>query len=421
MRESFRRPIQVVLSDCILMMKTDRPRILFFSHAFPPGVSQRFPGVQSAPHAQQTHMGLALARLADVSSVGWLPAKAFGHLEPRDDSIGLEHELLLWDLKPELWHRWRSWRRLRRYYLEKVKREGVPDVLLVPNILPVFNHFVGWLRRQPERPLIALFLADCEGLGRPVSALRRLRYQLKPMQMLETDAVYLYDACIALAIGTRRYFEPRGIPWLWMPSAYNFSYDPPVRPADENGPIRFGYFGGLSENSAVIQMARAFFDSGVPGSLHVCGFGRATETLKKLAKTHPNLHFDGLLQPADCLAWAQKMDVLINPRLPIWENSFSSKIFQYGITGKAILSTRVGGVDEVLAENGLYFEADNLEASLRQKLTEVAAMSRAELQGRGAAIRRRILQDFNWDTQAGRMIAFLKTAGQARREGLKTF
>jgi glycosyltransferase involved in cell wall biosynthesis len=360
-------------------------------------------------------MAQALARLAEVSSVGWLPAKVWGQLEPRDNSFGLEHDLLLWDLKPELWHRWRSWRHLRRFYLDKVNREGVPEVLLVSNILPVFNHFVRWLRKQPKRPLIVLFLADCGGLGRRDSYFRRLRYKFKPMQMLDNDAVFLYDASIALAIGTRRYFEPRGIPWLWMPSAFNFSYDPPVTNPTESGPIRFGYFGGLSTDSATIQMVRAFFDSGVSGSLHICGFGEKSEALKKLAKNHVNFHFDGTLPiTSDCMAWAQRVDVLINPRLPIWENSFPSKIFQYGITGKAILSTRIGGVDEVLGQNGIYFEAKNLEEALRQKLREVAAMDRAELQSRGTAIRKSILKDFNWDAQAHRMVEFLNGIVKSR-------
>ncbi len=397
-------------------MTNDPLRILFLSHAFPPGVSNRFPAIQNAPHAQQTHMARAFARLAEVSSVGWLPAKVWGRLEPRDNSDGLEHDLLLWDLKPELWHRWRSWHRLRRFYLDRVKTEGMPDVLLVSNILPVFNHFVRWLRKQPRRPLTVLFLNDCGGLGQQDSLSRRLRYKLKPMQMLDNDAVHLYDACIALAIGTRRYFEPRGTPWMCMPGAYNFTYDPPLKDVTQSGPVRFGYFGGLSDDSATMQMVRAFSDSGVPGSLHVCGFGNKSEALKKLAKSHENFHFDGLLPiTSDCMAWAQRVDVLINPRLPIWENSFPSKIFQYGITGKAILSTRIGGVDEVLGEQGIYFDAQNLEEALCQKLREVAAMDHAELQSRGAAIRKLMLTDYNWDAQAQRMVAFMKKIIKARR------
>ena len=116
-----------------------------------------------------------------------------------------------------------------------------------------------------------------------------------------------------------------------------------------------------------------------------------------------------LPKQSDCLTWAQKVDVLINPRLPIQglENSFPSKIFEFGMTGKAILSTRTCGVDEVLGAGGLYLETENFEDSLRQNLRAVAAMNRAELQRRGKAIRDRILREFNWDAQARRIIDFL--------------
>ena len=118
--------------------------------------------------------------------------------------------------------------------------------------------------------------------------------------------------------------------------------------------------------------------------------------------------------------WAQKVDVLINPRLPIQglENSFPSKIFDFGMTGKAILSTRLSGVDKVLGEEGIYLETEDFAGSLRQKLREVAAMDRTELQRRGTAIRERVLKEFNWDEQARRMIEFLTgIEGRARTSG----
>jgi glycosyltransferase involved in cell wall biosynthesis len=295
---------------------------------------------------------------------------------------------------------------LRRFYLEKTDREGILDVVLVRNFTPVFNHFARWLRRQHPRPSIVLVFADSGMLGEKIPLLRRLRYRFKPMQMFDDQALVLYDACLSFGINTKRYFEPRGVPWLWMPSAFNFTYDPPPAPA-QDGPVRFGYFGGLSENYAIVPMVRAFLDAKLPGTLHVCGFGGSTDALKQLGERHPNFHFDGFLpKQSDCLAWAQRVDVLINPRLHLYgqENSFPSKIFEFGMTGKAILSTRTGGVDEVLKDAGLYLETENFEDSLRQKMREVAAMDRAELQRRGILIRNRILKDFNWDEQARRML-----------------
>ena len=151
---------------------------------------------------------------------------------------------------------------------------------------------------------------------------------------------------------------------MWMPSAFNFRYDPPPASPAQTGPIRFGYFGQLAERTTVLPMVQGFLDAKVPGTLHVCGYGNLSNVLKELAGRHSNFHFDGLLpKQSDCLAWAQKVDVLINPRLPIQglENSFPSKIFDFGMTGKAILSTRTGGVDKVLGEEGLYLETENFD------------------------------------------------------------
>ncbi len=385
------------------------PRLLYLSNAFPPGVTGRFPWVNPAGHATETRMAQALARHARVTSIGLISGAVFGGLQPRDDSLGLEHELLLWERRPALWHRWFAWQRLRRFYRRKVAVEGPPDMLLVRNLAPVFHRFVRWLRRQPARPVIVLVLADSGTLGRPVSRSRRIRYALKPMQTLDDRAIHWYDACIGFGVETKRFFAPRGVPWMWMPSAFNFPYEPP---ADHPlaGPIRFGYFGALAEHAAVLPMARLFLETDLAGTLHVCGFGKLAGALEELAARDTRLRFDGL-QPsqAACLAWAQRVDVLVNPRLPIWglENSFPSKVFEFAMAGKAILTTRTGGVDAVLGADGLYLETGDFDNSFKRRLREVAALDRAELQRRGAALRHRILRDYNWDTQARRMVEFL--------------
>jgi glycosyltransferase involved in cell wall biosynthesis len=363
----------------------------------------------------------ALSRSLDISTVGLLPAKLRGHWDgSKDASSGLEHELLLWNRKPELWHRWRSWRKLRLFYLEKIRREGMPDVLLVRNLQHVYNHFVKWLRRQPRRPPIVLMLGDSGGLGEKIPPLRRWRYKFKLMQMLEDESVLLYDACLGSGLKSRHYFEPRGVPWTWIPLAFPSAYSPPPPDPEASGPIRFGYFGALSEHSAILPLVRTFLSANVPGSLHVCGHGPSSGELAKLAERHPNFHFDGFLpKQSDCLAWAQQVDVLINVRLPFWgqENSVPSKAFEYAAAGKAVLSTRTAGMDEILGKEGIYIEAENFEDSLRQKLREISAMDRSELQRRAQAIRNRIVNEFNCDEQARRMVEFLTRLVETTKSG----
>ncbi|MBU6409239.1 MAG: glycosyltransferase [Verrucomicrobia bacterium] len=353
-----------------------------------------------------------LSKLADVATIGLLPNHLWKNRDkPMDDSPGLEHELIIWDRKPELWHRWCSWRKLRGFYLEKCQREGPPDILLVRNLQHVFNYFVNWLRAQPRRPLIVLLLGD-SGLGQTISWRRRLRYKFKPMQMLEDQAARLYDACLVSSPSAKRFFEPRGIPCLWIPCAFHYDYTPPPPDPAQNGPIQFGYFGALSEHSSVLPLVRGFLDANVPGALHVCGHGPLSRELQQLAARHPNFHFDGFLpRQSDCPAWGQKVDVLINVRLPLWgqENSVPSKVFEYAAAGKAILSTRTAGMDAILGEEGIYIETGSFGDSLRDKLREVSAMPRPELQRRGAMIRSRILAQFSWAEQSRRIVEFLES------------
>ena len=389
-------------------MANRRLRLLSLGVAFPPGMAGK---LFVTAHLSETRLTQELSRRADVSTVGLLPGEMWKQrLKPKDDSDGLKHKLILWDRNPALWHRWISWRKLRRLYLEQTEREGMPDVVLVRNLQHVFNHFVRWLRRQPRRPLTVLLLGDSGGLGEKIPRSRRLRYKFKPMQMLEDQAVPLYDACLVSGLKAKRHFESRGVPWIWVPCAFNDHYDPPPPDPDARGPIRFGYFGDLSEHSGIRQLVNAFLDAKLPGTLHVCGHGPLSGELKQLADQHPNFRFDGFLpKQSDCLPWAQKVDVLVNVRPPWWgkDNSAPSKVFEYGVAGKAILSTRTAGMDEILGAEGIYVETDAFEDSLRQRLREVSAMDRAELQRRATIIRDRIINNYSWEKQSQRIVEFL--------------
>ncbi len=202
-----------------------------------------------------------------------------------------------------------------------------------------------------------------------------------------------------------------------IPAAYNDNYDPPPPDPDARGPIRFGYFGDLSEHSAIRQLVNTFLDADLPGTLHVCGHGPLSGELKQLAERHPNFQFDGFLpKQSDCLPWAQKADVLINVRPPWWgkDNSAPSKVFEYGVAGKAILSTRTAGMDEILGKEGIYIETDRFEDSLREKLREVSAMDRAELQRRATIIRDRIVNNYSWEKQSQQIVEFLTRLVDAR-------
>src|SRR5205823_8047906 len=119
----------------------------------------------------------------------------------------------------------------------------------------------------------------------------------------------------------------------------------------------FGYFGALAAHSGVIPLVESFLASGLESSLHICGHGRLGDTLVHLAERDARLKFHGLLPSTeDCLRLAQSWDVLVNPRPAMQgnENNFPSKIFEYALCVRAILTTCMAGLLTVICPQSFY-------------------------------------------------------------------
>jgi glycosyltransferase involved in cell wall biosynthesis len=259
-------------------------------------------------------------------------------------------------------------------------------------------------------------------LGRPLPWPKRLRYRFKPLVVPDADMLGEFDACIGLGRESERYFAPRGVPFLWMPGACTPERAP--RPATETPiagePLCFGYFGALAAHAGVMDLVRLFLAEPLPARLEVCGYGKLSAALGRLADGNPRLRFHGLLPaPSDVLRLAQTWDVLVNPRPAVAgaSNTFPSKLFEYALCGRAILSTRLSGADTVLGDAGYFFDERDFDRSLAAMLTQLAATPRAELHERGQRIRERITQEYSWQKQASRMASFLAAVNTSSRAG----
>jgi len=93
--------------------------------------------------------------------------------------------------------------------------------------------------------------------------------------------------------------------------------------------------------------------------------------------------------------------------MPGNENNFPSKIFEYARCGRAILTTRMAGVDTVLGPEAFYFDTNEFKENLGDKLLELAGMRRAELRRRGIALRERVTVHYSWPKQAAAMAEFI--------------
>ncbi|MBK9139007.1 MAG: glycosyltransferase [Verrucomicrobia bacterium] len=390
-------------------------RLLFLGFSFPPGWQALMPGTNPAGHLFETQMLAALRVHCDIRSTTLLPGPSpRGLPSAADPRTGVAHELRLSEQRPRLWHRCLSIFHLGRQYRAWQVGGWRPDVVMTYNLSPVYNAFIRGLGRQASRPRRVLLLLDSTQLGQRLSPLKRFRYRFKPLVYFEDDMLAEFDAAIGASPATERFFQPLRTPFLWMPGGCSPERAPGCAEDSgtvSGGAIRFGYFGALAAHAGVRELVSAFRATEGAMELHVCGYGRLAGWVAEQAQQDSRLRFHGLLPtPEACLEKALDWDVLVNPR-PAGhgnENNFPSKLFDYALCGRAILTTRLSGSDAVLGPEAFYFDPARTGDELPGRLKELAVLSRAELRRRGAALRERVTREYSWARQADRMAGFLK-------------
>jgi glycosyltransferase involved in cell wall biosynthesis len=391
-------------------------KLLYLGFAFPPGVAGLYPEAQPAGHLIETNMVHSLRTWFDIRSVGisWIEVE---RVPPGDPSPGLPHELNLLEKKPEVLYRWVSLRRLKHQYKEWVRSGWTPDVLLMCNFSPVYNGFIRWLKPQPGAPRVVLYLADSMNLRQGYPLLRRVRHWFKPLKWPDSQMVCYVDACAAVSASTEPFFAARKLPWFWLPNGCDAKRA--VRDSNgipTEGPIHFGYFGILAKHGGVPALLRVYTCRERQSLLHICGYGKRKDEVAEMCARHPRLRFYGPRSPDECLQFAQSCDVLVNPRPIVQgnENNISSKVFEYALSGRAILTTRISGVDLVLGERAFYFDEKDFDRSLDKALDVVALIPREELNRRGREIQERMLAKYSWEKQGEKLAAFLKTVARSQ-------
>jgi glycosyltransferase involved in cell wall biosynthesis len=347
----------------------------------------------------------------EVRSAGVLPLNPPAIAEA-DPSSGIAHDVILLEKPPELFHRFRSLACLKAQYRRWRSTGWEPDAVLVYNLSPIYNQFLLWLRRHRNCPKLVLLLLDSPNLGVPMHRWKRFRRRFKPMYMPDGDMIWRFDACVGLSQSTEKYFRPREVPFLWMPGGCTPSRAPRMNEhelQERNGEIRMGYFGALADHAGVKPLINTVLSADVRASLEICGYGKLGEMCDELARQSSRVRFRGLLTPEDCLSFGRSCDVLVNPRPATHgnENNFSSKLFDYALSGRSILTSKLSGVEDVLGPDAYYFDPYDFEPSLRRNLFALAKTSRAELDRRGMAIKQRVISEFSWTKQGARLARFL--------------
>ena len=109
--------------------------------------------------------------------------------------------------------------------------------------------------------------------------------------------------------------------------------------------------------------------------LHIGGFGKYENEIKKIAEKHENIYFYGSLKYNDVLCLEKDCDVLLatyDPNIKNHKYSAPNKVYEAMALGKPIIVCKNTGIDELVEKNNTGFSINYDAKELIKKLEEIS-------------------------------------------------
>ena len=144
--------------------------------------------------------------------------------------------------------------------------------------------------------------------------------------------------------------------------------------------------------------------------LWLTGNGNAVPVIEERAKTDPRIKYYGYFPTREELLKKQSEATMListrDPSEPVSRYCFPSKIFEYMVSGNPVLSTVIDGIPEE------YFDyliplPDISPETLKEKITSIADMDKANREDLGARSRKFVLENKNNVAQMKKVLEFI--------------
>lgn len=161
-------------------------------------------------------------------------------------------------------------------------------------------------------------------------------------------------------------------------------------PIKMESPLRFGYLGRLSEEKGILPLVDFFNSTKLP--LLIVGDGPLKQTILHQIEGNKSIKHLEQLPSHQLESFFNQIDVLV---IPSYEESGPLVGLEAMAAGKIILSTRVGAMEDRLADtkNNFWFAIEN-SATLMAKIEELQQFTREELKAIAQSVREKYLEKY---------------------------
>ena len=144
--------------------------------------------------------------------------------------------------------------------------------------------------------------------------------------------------------------------------------------------------------------------------LHIYGDGNYREQLEKICEKYSQIVYCGVCPKKVIEEKEREATLLVNPRTSDGEYtkySFPSKTMEYMLSGTPVVMTRLPGLPQEYYKYLFLFEEETVDG-YAQTLKVLLEMDPSELQRRGMAAQRFVLDNKNKEIQAKKIVSDLK-------------
>lgn len=169
------------------------------------------------------------------------------------------------------------------------------------------------------------------------------------------------------------------------------------QPTCRNTTLDIGYFGGVFPGYGVLEIAEIISQCDLPVTLNVFGVGSELTKIKDISARDERIQVRGIVERDQALAYMRSFDVLINPRTPateMEENSFPSKIFDYALSERAILTTPLKSLPSKIRDNLFEYKSNDREDVL-VSLSALVHLPRESLTETGRQFSQSLRAEYN--------------------------
>lgn len=170
------------------------------------------------------------------------------------------------------------------------------------------------------------------------------------------------------------------------------------------------YSGALSEYSGILMLMKAMKYVNPDVVLEIYGSGPLLKKIKAIEKDCSNIQYMGNVSNEQMLKIQQEAYLLINPRPTkdkISQLTFPSKMFEYMLSNRPVLTTKLNGLSEdflsrlfIIEEESPHGFADAINAAFNKPYDE--------LLNRAKEAREFVIKEKNWEKQVNRIIKYIR-------------